>query len=138
MLETGVADGVSTALMLSAMEANGIGELHSVDIADDVGALVTDARRWQLHIVDPGDTNASPAVIGSLPALDLFLHDGNHERPYQASEYAAAWAKLGSGGVLISDDVDWSYAFLDFVSEHELQPAMLMDQRKVLGIVRKA
>jgi predicted O-methyltransferase YrrM len=137
VLETGVADGLSSALMLAAMDANGFGELHSVDIASDVGAFVTDRRRWHLHIVDGGRADACADVIRSLDQLDMFLHDSNHEFAYQTSEYDAAWSRLRPGGYLMSDDIDWSYAFLDFVLKHELRPSMLMDRRKVFGSLRK-
>lgn len=136
-VETGVADGVSSALILAAMDVNGRGKLHSIDIANDVGGLVTDRARWMLHVVDDRSPDACAAVMATLPTIDLFLHDGNHERAYQASEYRAAWSRLVDGGLLLSDDVDWSYAFLDFVAEVGTQPTMLMDRRKVFGALRK-
>ena len=104
MIETGVADGFSTAVILAAMETNGRGELHSYDIADDVGACVTDRTRWTLHIREP---------LPSSP-IDLFLHDSDHSYANQSAEYVAAWSILRPGGLLLSDDVDWSCAFLDF------------------------
>jgi predicted O-methyltransferase YrrM len=138
VLETGVADGLSSALMLAAMETNGVGALHSIDIASDVGALIADRSRWHLHVVSDGDPDACAAVIRSIADLDLFLHDGNHEFEYQTAEYDAAWATLRRGGHLMSDDIDWSYAFLDFVDRNALGSQMLMDRRKVFGVVEKA
>jgi predicted O-methyltransferase YrrM len=137
VLETGVADGLSSALMLSAMEANGCGALHSIDIASDVGVLVTDRDRWNLHIVDADRPEACADVIRSLRRLDLFLHDGNHTYAYQRCEYEAAWTKLAPGGYLVSDDVDYSYAFLEFLEARGLTARMLLDRRKVFGLVRK-
>lgn len=137
VLETGVADGFSSASMLAAMEANGSGELHSIDVASDVGVLIADRSRWHLHVVADGAPDACAAVIRSVPGIDLFLHDGNHELEYQRAEYDAAWAKLRPGGHLMSDDIDWSYAFLDFVEHHSARSAMLMDRRKVFGVVAK-
>jgi predicted O-methyltransferase YrrM len=137
VLETGVADGLSSALVLAAMDANGTGELHSIDIAHDVGRLVADRTRWRLHVVEPNRPSACAEVITQLPALDIFFHDGNHALDYQAAEYAAAWPRLRPGGVLLSDDIDWSYAFLDFLDAGGLSAPMLMDRRKVFGLVRK-
>jgi predicted O-methyltransferase YrrM len=136
-VETGVADGISTELMLAAMQQNGVGELHSIDIADDVGGLVSDRTRWTLHVVSPDGPEGCSGMIERLGRIDLFLHDGNHDRAYQAAEFAAAWEQLTPGGVLVSDDADWSYALLDFVAERGLAPVMLMDRRKVLGLVTK-
>jgi Methyltransferase domain len=137
VLETGVADGLSSSIMLAAMESNGEGQLHSIDIAADVGLFISDRSRWHLHVIDPGHPNACAAVFDEIPALDIFLHDGNHMRDWQWREYELAWPKLRSGGLLMSDDVDWSYAFIDFVAEKGLKPPMLMDRRKVFGLVAK-
>jgi hypothetical protein len=35
-----------------------------------------------------------------------------------------------------SDDIDWSYAFLDFIDRRGISVAMLMDRLKVLGLVK--
>jgi predicted O-methyltransferase YrrM len=137
VLETGVADGLSTALMLRAMEANGVGELHSVDISENVGMFVSDPRRWHLHVVDTDHPDACLHIVKQLPTLDMFLHDGNHEYAYQSLEYRSSWPRLRHGGLLLSDDIDWSYAFLDFIREHHLTSAMLMDNRKVFGLLKK-
>ena len=136
-VETGVADGISTELVLHAMARNEAGELHSIDIAGDVGCLVTNRARWRLHIVSPDSPSGCTQAIAGLDRLDLFFHDGNHEAKFQAAEYDAAWRRLRPGGMLVSDDVDWSYAFLDFLDAHDASPAMLLNDRKVFGIVDK-
>jgi predicted O-methyltransferase YrrM len=137
VLETGVADGLSTAIMLRAMEANGAGELHSVEISETVGLFVSDARRWHLHVVDADRPDACGQVVKQLPMLDMFLHDGNHGYAYQSLEYRSSWPRLRPGGLLMSDDIDWSYAFLDFIREHHLAPAMFVDNRHVFGVLKK-
>jgi predicted O-methyltransferase YrrM len=56
VLETGVANGHSSALILNALAENGCGELHSVDVSDNVGNLVVDKRRWCLHLLNPNNS----------------------------------------------------------------------------------
>ena len=136
-LETGVADGFSTALMLSAMDRTGQGELHSVDLSHDVGTLVTDRKRWHLHVLDPADRAAFVSLVDALPRLDLFFHDGGHDFEQQSLEFHTVWSKLSPGGLLLSDDVEWSYAFLDFMREFDLHTLMMMDTRKVVGATVK-
>ena len=48
MVETAVADGASSFVLLAALRKNGRGELHSLDIASDVGALVDNRDSWHL------------------------------------------------------------------------------------------
>ncbi len=53
VIETGVAAGVSTNAMLSALQINGAGNLLSLDITLKVGELVDDKlkTRWKLEIL---------------------------------------------------------------------------------------
>lgn len=136
MLETGVADGLSSALVLQAMHANGRGRLHSIDIRDDVGALVADRDRWQLHVVRDDDQDFA-RVVRAIGPVDIFFHDGNHDFRHQTLEYETVWPALRTDGLLLTDDADWSCAFLSFTRRHGLRPTMLMDTRKVFGAVRK-
>ena len=72
--ETGVADGVSSFVILQAMNRNGQGTLHSTDIRSDVGVLVRpeERTRWDLHILDRTHPNRSlRAYASTLGDLDL-------------------------------------------------------------------
>lgn len=135
VLETGVANGCSSEVILRALGRNDHGALHSVDIGDDVGALVTDRDRWRLHVVDPDDPEAFPRVVAGLSNIGVFFHDADHRYPAQAAEYAAVWPRLPAGGVLLSDDVDASYAFLDLLAGLRRRGPMLLDHFKVTGAV---
>lgn len=55
VVESGVANGVSTFFILNAIIKNGVGKLYSVDINENVGALLSDYERkiWNLIIVKP-------------------------------------------------------------------------------------
>jgi predicted O-methyltransferase YrrM len=139
MVESGVANGVSTAMILAAMEANGTGELHSTDISADVGVLVENRSRWHLHVVDPEHLRRDlERLRDELPRVDVFQHDGEHSYRTQMTEYETFWPALPAGGLLLSDDVDFSYAFRDFAHHHELKPAILLDTLKLYGMVVKA
>ncbi len=137
--ETGVANGVSSLIILKALERNGSGTLHSTDIASDVGALVHPEEReaWDLHVIDR--TRAAGSLLEyarRLPPLDLFIHDSLHTFRWQTTELGMAAERLRPGGLMASDDVDASYAFADFCRSHELAPLLLMDRRKFFGIAR--
>jgi predicted O-methyltransferase YrrM len=133
VVETGVADGRSTALVLAALEHNGDGRLHSIDVARDVGGLVSARDRWELHVTD-GGAGALGDIMRAERPVDLFFHDGDHHYAAQTAEYELALSHLRPGGLLVSDDVDASYAFLDFCARHALPATALLDRSKVAGI----
>ena len=144
VVETGVAQGVTTAVILQAMAENGQGHLFSVDcpppIADDgyVGSLVP-ARlrsRWTLRTGPCCDE--LPPLLARLATIDLFLHDSDHTYGAQLAEYEHAWPRLRGGGLLVSDDVDHS-AFMDFAAEVGAAPRLVgaPSSRSGIGVLRK-
>jgi predicted O-methyltransferase YrrM len=136
VVETGVANGLSTEIILQALRRNtSKGVLHSVDIKEDVGSLVSNKDFWRLHVTN-GTARAFHAILKNVGPIDIFYHDSDHEYRPQMAELRGAISALSPGGVLLSDDVDWSYAFLDFCTTSGARPSFLVDSRKVLGAVR--
>lgn len=137
LLEVGVADGYSTALILGALEKNGVGELHSVDIRDDVGVLIDDRVRWHLHVsTDQTAFRDLARLAGRIRPLDVFFHDSDHRFVPQTREYELAEGTLSPGGYLISDDVDFSYAFIRFMESRKRRSVLLLDDIKCSGVIR--
>ncbi|HEX4001820.1 MAG TPA: class I SAM-dependent methyltransferase [Candidatus Acidoferrales bacterium] len=122
VLETGVANGVSSAYLLLAMERNRKGSLHSIDVNDgsflppdrQVGWIVPEwlRGRWSLHLGDA--SQLLPSVLAELKSLDVFIHDSLHTYEHMKFEYEKAYPFIRPGGVLISDDVLWNSAFPEF------------------------
>lgn len=137
IVETGVADGHSTFVLLAALARNGDGVLHSIDIAPDVGILVDETAHWQLHLLNV-DTIAEdlPALLAAQGPIDLFFHDSDHHYLAQLFEYEAFADHASQGALLVSDDVDMSYAFDTFCRRRAMRPNYLFDARKVTGMVR--
>jgi predicted O-methyltransferase YrrM len=138
VVETGVANGYSTVLILSALKRNGHGRLLSVDVNANVGTLVRDegTERWELSILPRRRRrSALAALIGGISEIDLFIHDSDHSYGWQAFEYAMAWPRLAWDGILFSDDVDSSRAFFDFCARKARRPVLLLDRRKLVGAV---
>ena len=133
VVETGVADGRSTATMLAAMNKTAVGALHSFEISRNVGALLESHNRWTLHVLDRGQSITTAS--SDIGHADVFLHDGDHSRAGQQADMVAARNLLGPTGLLLSDDTDWSYVFHDTCKELGLTPTFLLDTRKVFGAV---
>ncbi|WP_191971772.1 class I SAM-dependent methyltransferase [Streptomyces luteolifulvus] len=137
VVETGVADGRSSWLILAALERNGQGRLHSFDINRTAGRLVGQHPQWRLEILDRKEPEASLAhALQRVGPIDLFFHDSDHLYLPQLFEYSQVWPRMTEGGVFASDDVNCSRAFLDFCQERGQRPRFLFDSRKITGAVR--
>lgn len=118
VLETGVAYGVSSAFILRALEQNGGGVLHSVDLPPlrsgyekSWGVAVDEGmrRRWCLH--RGSSRKVLPGLLERLGRVDLFVHDSLHTRSNMLREFGFVWPHLTEGGVLVADDVERNGAF---------------------------
>jgi len=122
VLETGVANGVSSAYVLLALNKNGQGRLHSIGLDDpaflpsarEIGWLVPSwlRERWTLHLGDA--RKLLPELLPGLGALDIFIHDSLHTHEHMVWEFETAYPSLRSGGLLMADDALWNTAFPDF------------------------
>ena len=117
VIETGVANGVTSAFILQALAENGHGSLHSIDLPPlgrgvdhQVGTLIPDRLRgrWQLHV---GSSRTELPKVVDGKTVDVFLHDSAHTYRTMRWEFATVWPYLRSGGVLLSDDVQNNKAF---------------------------
>jgi predicted O-methyltransferase YrrM len=137
VVETGVANGASTRRILSALSQNrGNGKLISCDIDDRVATaeLMADPRFEFVKIGSPSDFSD---LVERLDKIDVFYHDSDHSYNHQLFEYSTVWEKLPPGGILVSDDIHWSYAFLDFCVSVGRVPYVLSDTQKFSGFIQK-
>lgn len=134
MVETGVFDGESSAILLQAMHDNGEGRLISIDLPAQTtiegsthlmkethlppglqpGWVIPDRLRGR-HELILGDSRALlPPLLKDHPVIDIFFHDSLHVYDHQYFEYRTAWERLPAGGLLVSDDISWNAAFHTF------------------------
>jgi predicted O-methyltransferase YrrM len=118
VVETGVAYGVSSAFILKALEVNGGGTLHSVDLPPlrteperFWGVAVPDALRgrWSLH--RGSSRRVLPGLLEEIGTVDVFVHDSLHTRRNMRREFGMVWPRLRAGGLLLADDVERNRAF---------------------------
>ncbi|HEY1197830.1 MAG TPA: class I SAM-dependent methyltransferase [Thermoplasmata archaeon] len=136
VLETGVANGFSSYAILSALAANEVehpgdgGFLTSFDPAPDTGRLVpVELRKGRWDLVR--------GVFDTPSRFDLFFHDSLHTYANMLREYWLAWPGLPDGGLLLSDDVESNFAFIDFARSVRVRPATLVSARSVFGVLVK-
>jgi hypothetical protein len=122
VLETGVAYGVTSAFILKALEVNGCGCLHSVDLpplgpdADQfVGILIPKPlrHRWRLH--RGASKRVLPSLLPRLKQVDVFVHDSLHTYRNMKWEFDMVTPYLAPGAIVIADDIDGNRAFNDWV-----------------------
>jgi len=142
VLETGVANGVSTFVILKALKKNRRGKLISIDINSDVGILVSNELKdiWELRVMKRISPYEFTKIIRDLDKIDVFLHDSDHSYRWQSLEYNTVYPLLLKGeGILLSDDVHLSYAFIDFIKNKNVSPSkvyVLLDERKLFGMLK--
>ena len=139
LVETGVANGVSTSAIMSALEEdNSSGSLNSFDILPETKEAYLGKGKWIFHLLDKKRTHKqlSEAVRNS-PLVDIWLHDSNHGYRWQKFEYLLALSRLKEGGILISDDIDASPAWGELAKSHFKESYIIFDSRKFVGIAFK-
>lgn len=137
VLETGVANGASTRRILAALSHNrGSGRLISCDIDDRVATAELMANP-RFEFVKIGAQSDFSGLVERLDKIDFFYHDSDHSYDQQLFEYSTVWNKLPRGGILFSDDINWSYAFLDFCVTVNRVPYVLSDTQKFSGFIQK-
>lgn len=144
IVETGVASGLSSAHILRALDRNGFGTLHSLDLPNvQEGSVLPEGRtsgwivpeslrdRWRLQL---GDTWVLlPELLESLDRVDIFLHDSDHSYEAMLFEFEQAYPKLEPAGLILSDDTHLHTAWDDFCAKHGLRPGRVGH----LGVTRK-
>ncbi len=137
VIETGVAYGVSSAFVLRALQENGRGVLHSVDLPplrqeyERFWGIAVDGSlrsRWRLHRGASG--RVLPRLLDELETVDLFVHDSLHTYQNMRREFDLVWPRLRAGGVLIADDVERNRAFGALRQENPALWRVVRDRQK--------
>lgn len=135
VIETGVANGYSTRIILSALNRNKQGRRISVEVKKDVGLLLSgmDKSRWTL-VVDKPRRNLRRA-INSVKRVDVFIHDSDHTYKNMMFEFETVYDKMSERGFIMSDDVNWNAAFMRFSKRTGLQPMIFPSPKKSFGVL---
>lgn len=126
VLETGVAHGVSSRVILEGLNQNDRGHLWSIDIANPLnlavhgqeGAAVTDECRPRWTYVEGESSKRMPPLVKEVGQVDLFVHDSLHTFKNTLFEMEQAASVMQSGGVMLVDDIRSHDAFPVFAKRH--------------------
>jgi len=134
LFETGVFDGLSSAVILQALCDNKKGKLVSIDLPAiktipfstnrmpfttlpvdcKPGWVIPDALRGRHQLVLGESRKLLPGLLQEHSKIDVFFHDSLHTFEHQYFEYSTAWPYLSEGGILLSDDIFANGAFNAF------------------------
>jgi predicted O-methyltransferase YrrM len=137
VLETGVFDGLSSAVIMQALEDNGAGYLVSIDLPARTaiggstdrmiettlpagmspGWVVPDYLRDRFRLIEGDSKEWLPKLLDEYPHPDIFFHDSLHTFEHQYFEYTTAWPHIVPGGLLLSDDIFFNSAFHQFCKQ---------------------
>ena len=139
IIETGVANGITTNAIMKALEESGAnGELNSFDVLPETRKAYSGGGNWKFHLLKEKNAHKQiKSVVSSLPKVDVWVHDSNHGYRWQKFEYLLALSVLGKNGILISDDIDASSAWGDLAKTHFRKSYVIFDSRKFIGIAFK-
>lgn len=149
VVETGVARGLTTRIVLEALEANGHGQLYSIDLSPpldqdrlshETGAAVTDKLKPRWTLIEGSSRRRLPGLLRELGTIDMFIHDSRHTRRNICFELKLAWSALRPGGMILADDIQGTVAFEECVDAFGRPPAIVCtsdDQRGRFGLIRK-
>jgi len=138
VVETGVAHGLTSRVILEGLDRNGSGHLWSVDLPavdpalhHEIGMAVPQDLRSRWTYVKGTSRWRLPHLVRGLRRVDLFVHDSLHTARNLCFELDTVWPALPPGGIAVVDDIDHSLGFRRFVDR--AAPAAWVATRHVTG-----
>jgi hypothetical protein len=126
VIETGVAHGVTSRVVLEALGKNDFGHLWSIDLPfpfdhrlhGETGIVVTDACRPRWSYVEGSSKQRLPPLASEVGHAELFIHDSLHTAENTLFEMEQAASVMPAGGVMLIDDIDSHDGFVAFADRH--------------------
>lgn len=148
VVETGVARGVTSRVILEALARNGDGHLWSIDqphlfdssLHAQTGAAVPDSLSSLWTYVEGSSRRQLPWVLRSVGRVDMFLHDSLHTARNTRYEMSQVYPVLAPGGMMLVDDISTHQGFSSFVKSVRATRFLVCpsaDGRGLFGIVQK-
>jgi len=138
VVETGVAHGLTSRVILEGLQRNGNGHLWSVDLPaidpalhHEIGTAVPADLRSRWTYVEGTSRQRLPALVRKLQRVDLFIHDSLHTARNTYFELGTVWPALPPGGAAAVDDINRNLAFSRFVER--AAPEAWVTARHVTG-----
>jgi hypothetical protein len=146
VVETGVARGVTSRVILEALERSGRGRLWSIDLPatdpslhDEIAVAVPKRLNDRWTYIAGTSRRRLPRVLSDVSPVELFVHDSSHTERNVRFELDQAWTAM-ERGVIVADDIQQSRAFAAFADTRpptDTIAAAADDARALFGIALK-
>lgn len=138
VIETGVAHGVTSRVILEALERNGLGYLWSIDRPTlnhtwhaRIGIAVAGRLRTRWSFIRGSSRVHLRRVLSKVGEVDLFIHDSLHTERNVRFEMDHAWAALRPGGAIVVDDIDANWGFHTFKQSRSDQRSIVCEAEPI-------
>lgn len=122
VVETGVARGVTSRVILEALERAGSGHLWSIDLPamdpslhHEIGVAVPDRLRGRWTYIAGTSRRRLPRLLSEIGPIHFFVHDSSHTERNVSFELSQVSGAIEEG-VILADDIDQSAAFGTFAA----------------------
>jgi cephalosporin hydroxylase len=142
VVETGVAHGVTSRIVLEAMNLNNHGHLWSIDlpypldysIHGQTGVAVTDACRPRWSYLEGSSRQRLPRLVSEVGHVDVFIHDSLHTAKNVTFEMKQAASAMAPAGIMVVDDIKTHGAFAAFGRRHPEYKTIVCPSADELGM----
>ena len=149
VIETGVAHGVTSRIVLEALMQNDLGHLWSIDLPfpfdprlhAETGAAVSDACRPRWSYLEGSSKQRLRPLVAEAGHVEMFIHDSLHTAENTMFEMEQAASAMPAGGVMLVDDIDSHMGFTTFARRHPEYQAIIcssVDRKGLFGIAVSA
>jgi hypothetical protein len=126
VIETGVAHGVTSRIVLEGLGQNEHGNLWSIDLPHPLdrelhaqtAAAVTDACRARWSYLEGSSRQRLPRLVAQVPEVDLFIHDSLHTARNTMFEMEQVAPAMPPDGIMLVDDIRMHDGFASFARRH--------------------
>lgn len=142
VVETGVAHGVTSRVILEVLRHNGRGHLSSIDLPhplddrlhDQTGVAVTDECRERWSYLAGSSRDRLPSLIAEVGHVDLFVHDSLHTAKNVLFEMELAASAMRPGGIMLVDDIKSHNGFATFAGRHPDYRTIVCESADKVGV----
>jgi hypothetical protein len=142
VIETGVAHGVTSRIVLEALNLNDHGRLWSIDLPHpldhrlhaEIGVAVTDACKPRWTYLEGTSKQRLPPLVPQVGAVQMFIHDSLHTAKNTLFEMEQAARAMPPGGVMLVDDIKSHLGFATFAKRHPGYSTIVCESEDKIGM----